>query len=290
MNYTIYNKTSEDMSDLKDESISCIFSSPPYALAKDYEVKEAIGMSDEVDAYNTYLRRMLVVFRECFRVLQPGRHIGINIGFVIQSDKHGRERKPLPFHIFTLLRKCGFLFEEQIIWRKSSGMSSQKRFGVFIQNPYPTYYHPGQIYEPILIFKKPGHYKLTDKQKEQNKLNYKAFTPYQDDVWYIPADTQTEHPAPFPVGIPKVFFQLYSLKGETVLDCFGGSGTSMIASRIIRRNCILYEINPNYINLILERCVFATKNQNTLEVFDKELSNEDTIEVIRNEKDNSSSK
>ena len=247
MKYIIYQKSCENMTDLKDESISTIFTSPPYALAKDYELPEAIGMSDKPNAYEEYLARMTTVFKECFRVLQPGRHIGVNISFVIQSDKHGRERKPLPFHFYTLLKKCGFIFEEQIIWRKASGMLSQRRFGSFIQNPYPTYYHPDNIYEPILVMSKPGDFKMTDKQKEQNKLNWKAFKSYSGDVWYIPADNKTKHPAPFPLGLPKVFLNIYSLKGELVLDPFLGSGSSMLAARIIRRECIGYEINPKYI-------------------------------------------
>src|SRR3990167_2501022 len=279
MKYIIYNKSCESMTDLKDDSISCIFTSPPYALAKDYERDDAIGMSDKVDAYNDYLKRMMIVFKECFRVLQPGRHIGVNISFIIQADKHGREKKAIPMHFYTLLKKCGFIFEEQIIWRKATGMLSQKRFGSFIQNPYPTYYHPGNIYEPILVMSKPGYFKMTDKQKEQNKLNWQSFKPFADDVWYIPADSQTEHPAPFPLGLPKVFFQLYSLKGELVLDPFLGSGTSMVAARTLRRLAIGYEINPNYIKLITERCGFATKDQNTLDAFDKELVNDDEVEI-----------
>ena len=281
MKYIIYNKSCESMNDLKDESVSTIFMSPPYALAKDYERSDAIGMSDKADAYNDYLRRMMSVFTECFRVLQPGRYIGVNISFVIQSDKHGKEKKAIPMHFYTLLKKCGFIFEEQIIWRKASGMLSQKRFGSFIQNPYPTYYHPGNIYEPILVMIKPGEFKLTDKQKEQNKLNWKAYKPFGDDVWYIPADSQTEHPAPFPWILPKIFFELYSLKGELTLDPFEGSGSSLKAARMIRRGHIGYEINTNYIQLILERGGFATSKQNTLDVFDKELVNEDTIEVIK---------
>ena len=114
MKYIIYNKTSEDMSDLKDDYISCIFTSPPYALAKDYENKDAIGMSDKVDAYDDYLKRMQTVFKECFRVLQPGRYIGVNIADVIQTDKHSREKKPIQFHFYVLLKKCGFEYCEVI--------------------------------------------------------------------------------------------------------------------------------------------------------------------------------
>ena len=94
-------------------------------------------------------------------------------------------------------------------------------------------------------------------------------------------ETSVEHPAPFPLALPKLFFQLYSLKGELVLDPFGGSGTSMKAARMLRRNCIMYEINPKYIELSLDRCGFANSKQNTLDVFEPELSNNDEIQVIK---------
>lgn len=280
MKYIIYNKTSEDMKDIKDETISCIFQSPPYALAKDYQNEKAIGVSDKSGAYKEYLLRMSNVFKECYRVLQPGRYIGINIGFVIQTDKHGSERKPIPFHFYNLCKRVGFIFKDMIIWKKPSGMSSQRRFGVFMQNPYPMYYYPENIYEPILIFQKPGKFELTDKDKEQNKCNYEAFRPFSNDIWDIMPETNVKHPAPFPWTLPKIFFQLHSLKGETVLDCFGGSGSSMKAARTIRRNCILYEINPNYIDLILERSGFAVSNQGTLEKFSG-VKSDDKVEVIK---------
>ena len=280
MKYIIYNKSCESMKEIESETISCIFTSPPYALAKDYEYKEAIGVSDKPDAYKDYLNRMLKVFKECYRVLQPGRHIGINIGFVIQTNKHNSERKPIPFHFYNLCKKCGFIFKDMIIWKKPSGMGSQRRFGVFMQHPYPMYYYPENIYEPILIFQKPGKFELTEKDKEQNKYNYESFRPFSNDVWEIMPETNVKHPAPFPWVLPKIFFQLYSLKGETVLDPFLGSGSSMKAARTIRRECIGYEINNNYINLILERCGFATSEQGTLEKF-SDIKNEDELEVIK---------
>ncbi len=280
MKYVIFNKSCEIMHDLEDDSIACIFTSPPYALAKDYDNDEAIGTSDNSDAYKEYLSRMLKVFKEMFRVLQPGRYVGVNIGFVIQTDKHSSERKAIPFHFYNLCKKCGFIFKDMIIWRKASGMSSQRRFGVFMQHPYPMYFYPENVYEPILVFQKPGKFDFTTIDKEQNKMNYEAFRPFSNDVWYIPAEASIKHPAPFPWILPKLFFQLYSLKGETVLDPFLGSGSSMKAARTVRRNCIGYELNPNYIDLILSRVGFASGDQGTLDKYSG-VKTDDKVEVIK---------
>ncbi len=279
MKYTIYNKSCEDMEDLGNETIASIFTSPPYALAKDYGKTSGIGMSENTDAYKEYLNRMFNVFKECYRVLQSGRYIGVNIADVIQTDKKGSEKKPIRYHFFTLLRKCGFIYTDTICWKKPDGMGTQKRFGVLIQNPYPMYYHPNNIYEPILVFRKPGRFELSDYYKDKNTLEWKNFQKFQTDIWEIMPETGVEHPAPFPSKLPQTFFELHSLKEELVLDPFLGSGSSMLAARKIRRECVGYEINPEYIELIKKRCGFAAAGQSTMESYDKTLDKEDTLEV-----------
>ncbi len=280
MKYTIYNKSCESMKDIEDEQIASIFTSPPYALAKNYGDTEGIGMSDNVDAYKEYLDRMQKVFNECYRVIVPGRYIGVNIADVIQVDKHGSDKKPIQFHFYVLLRKSGFQYAEVLIWKKPDGMTTQKRFGVFIQHPYPLYYHPNNIYEPILLFKKPGSANLSEQDKVDNKLDYRKFQKFQTDIWEIQPETGVNHPAPFPMTLPKLFFNLHSLKGETVLDPFLGSGSSMLAARLLRRECIGYEINKEYIDLIKSRCGFAQEGQSTMDVFDESLKKEDILEVV----------
>ena len=279
MKFTIFHGSCEDMSKVESESISCIFTSPPYALAKDYGDTTGIGMTESVDAYREYLDRMTKVLHECFRVMKPGRHIGVNIADVIQTDNYGSEKKPIRFHYFNIMRKAGFEYLDVICWKKPEGMGTQKRFGVFIQHPYPTYYRPNNIYEPILLFKKPGHFEMSKEQKEDNKLNWEDFKKYQTDIWEVQPDSNTKHPAPFPWKLPHVFFQLYSLKGETVMDPFMGSGSSMLAARKLKRNCIGFEINPEYIEIIKARVGFAQSGQGTMEMFG--MVNDDLFEVIQ---------
>lgn len=263
MNYKIIKGTCEDMKEIEDDSISCIFSSPPYALAKDYGDTEGIGMSSEFEAYDDYINRMIKVFKQCYRVLQDGRYIGINIADVIQQTKHSSHKKPIRFDFYRILDSIGFIYEEVIIWKKPEGMANQKRFGVFIQHPFPMYYHPNNIYEPILVFRKPGDWKSNAPKDYDEVMDYKKFQKYQSDVWEIRPETNVNHPAPFPVELPKTFFSLYSFPNETVLDTFLGSGSSMIAAHIIGRSCIGFEINPDYVKLIQSR-----SGQSTLDDFE----------------------
>ena len=253
MNLTIFNKSCEDMSDIEDESIACIFTSPPYALAKDYGDTGCIGGDDNLEAYSTYLTRMKQVLIECFRVLQQGRYIGINIADIIQTDSRSREKKPIAFNYMQMLFDIGFEYCDYICWKKPDGMSTQKRFGVLIQNPYPMYYHPNNVYEPILLFKKPGKWFPSDEQKKDNTLNWKELQKFQTDIWEVHPETHVDHPAPFPWKLPLLFFELFVCKGETVLDPFLGSGSSLMAAKQLKMNGIGYEINPKFVELCKKR-------------------------------------
>ena len=66
-----------------------------------------------------------------------------------------------------------------------------------------------------------------------------------------PAKAKAEgHPAPFPKELPHRLIKLYSFYGDTVLDPFMGTGTTAEAALELGRNCIGYEINPEYADLI----------------------------------------
>src|SRR3989339_722806 len=128
-----------NMAEVEDSSIQLIVTSPPYFNVKDYGI-ENIGSINE---YETYLKMMYQVFKECHRVLEDGRYFCVNICDVISGTK----KYPIPCHYVGLLQKAGFEYRDDIIWKKPSGGSkfssgAMKRFGVFVQHPYPMYYYP----------------------------------------------------------------------------------------------------------------------------------------------------
>ena len=71
------------------------------------------------------------------------------------------------------------------------------------------------------------------------------------------------HPAPFPDELPSRLIQLYTVEGETVLDPFGGTGTTMKVARNLKRNSFLYEINSEYIDLIKENVGWNSLDSDT---------------------------
>ena len=74
-------------------------------------------------------------------------------------------------------------------------------------------------------------------------------------IWNINPEKAKKigHPAPFPVELPKRFINLYSFKDDLVLDPFIGSGTTALASKLMQRNYVGYEINKDYIEIANKR-------------------------------------
>ncbi|VVC03112.1 Modification methylase MjaI [Candidatus Bilamarchaeum dharawalense] len=245
-----------NMVEVRDDSIQLIITSPPYFNVKDYGTDNIGSIND----YRTYLMAMRQVFSECYRVVQEGRYICVNVSDITSEHK----KYPIPCHLVGLLQRVGFEYRDDIIWKKPSGIGSKsskggmKRFGVFIQNPYPMYFYPNNLYEHVLVFRK-GKFdfkKLTEKAKQAEKLDLEHVKKYwSNDVWEIHPESRNKisgfsHPAMFPEELPKALISLYSYKGETVLDPFLGSGTTSKVARQSQRNSIGYEINEAFLGAI----------------------------------------
>jgi len=257
---TVVIGDSRNMAEIKDGSIQLIVTSPPYFNVKDYGM-ENIGSINE---YAAYLRAMYQIFGECYRVLDDGRYICVNISDIISGEK----KYPIPCHFVGILQKSGFEYREDILWKKPSGLGSSKRFGVLIQHPYPMYYYPNNLYEHILVFRK-GKFDFKRISKEERKaskidLEY-ARTHWSNDVWEMVPEIKNQHnkddhPAMFPIALPEALIRLYTYEGENCLDPFLGSGTSLRAARNLGRNSIGYEINPAYLEVIKSKIGFRKGN------------------------------
>lgn len=95
---------------------------------------------------------------------------------------------------------------------------------------------------------------LTKSQKEKSKLTKEEWREYTKTIWQIANNTDPNHPAVFPVEIPRRLIKLFTFYGETVLDPFGGTGTTAVAAIDLGRYAICIEQNPDYARLIRERC------------------------------------
>ena len=228
---------SKKMHEVKDNSIQLVVTSPPYYNAPfDFP-----GLFNNYDEFLDLLRS---VGKELLRVLQPGRHAC----FVTQDVRiEGRLYPIVADLIRIMVHEIGFEYQEKIIWRKPEGyIRISRRSGVLIQHPYPMYYYPDNIYEEIVVFKKPGEFdrsSIPQEFKEKSKIDIKKF---QDEKWYLsvwnitnvlPSEKWSDYTAVFPEELAERLIKLYSYTEETVLDPFLGVATTCLAAMKNDRNC-----------------------------------------------------
>jgi DNA modification methylase len=244
---------SRKMIEIKDETIDLIITSPPYWHIKDYGKIGQIGYGQTL---HEYLKDLYMVWKECFRVLKPGRRLCINIGDQFaRSVIYGRY-KIIPLHaeVISQCEKIGFDYMGAIIWQKKTTMNTTG--GAIVMGSYP--YPPnGMIeidYEFILVFKKPGTIEEVPKErKEISKLTKEEWKEYFAGHWKFGGEKQINHEAMFPEELPKRLIKMYSFVGDTVLDPFVGSGTTVKVALELKRNAIGYEINEDFLEIIKEK-------------------------------------
>lgn len=243
---SIFCKSCERMEELPDNSIHLVVTSPPYNVGKEYD--KNLTLSE----YREFLRN---VWKETYRVLVPGGRICINIANL--------GRKPyIPLHSFIIedMLSIGFLMRGEIIWNKSSSAGSSTAWGSWLSAKNPTL---RDVHEYILVFSKDTFRRETP-EKRESTISREEFLEFTKSVWTFPAVSAKKigHPAPFPVELPYRCIQLFTFKGEVVLDPFMGSGQTAIAAIKTDRYYVGYEIEENYVKLAEKRIrEFERKNK-----------------------------
>lgn len=244
---------SRQMSELGDNSVHLIVTSPPYWQLKDYGTNNQIGFND---TYENYINNLNLVWKECYRVLNNGSRLCVNIGDQFaRSVYYGRYKViPIREEIIKFCEIIGFDYMGAIIWQKVT-TSNTTGGGVQMGSyPYPRNGILKLDYEFILIFKKLGEAsKPTKEQKELSKMTAKEWNTYFAGHWNFPGTRQKGHIAMFPEELPKRLIKMFSFVGETILDPFLGSGTTTLAARNLDRNSIGYEINSEFIPVIKQK-------------------------------------
>ncbi|MCD6171802.1 MAG: site-specific DNA-methyltransferase [Thermoplasmata archaeon] len=259
-----------DMHEIPEESIQLVVTSPPYFNAPfDYK--------DLFKSYGQYLGVLKKVAKELFRVVERGRIVVLNIDdMLVKGIKY-----PIVADATKIFQEAGFNYRDRIIWKKPDGyLRISRRSGVLLQNPYPMYFYPDNLLESILIFQKGKFdYKSIPKSiKEKSKINIKEFmrNKWFMTLWEInnvlPCSPLEKDIAAFPEELPYRAIKLFSYVGETILDPFLGSGTTMKIARQLGRNSIGIEIKKSLIPIIKKKVGFD--GQKRLD------DNSDTFEII----------
>jgi site-specific DNA-methyltransferase (adenine-specific) len=233
----IFTKSSVKMSELPDNSVHLMVTSPPYNVGKEYDKNLSL------DEYRELLRN---VFKEVYRVLVVGGRACVNIANL--------GRKPyIPLHSYIIedMLKIGFFMRGEIIWNKASSASPSTAWGSWLSAVNPTL---RDIHEYILVFSKGNNGRVNNKDKKST-MTKEEFMELTKSVWTFPAQQARSvgHPAPFPIELPLRLIKLYTFSGDVVLDPFIGSGTTAIASLMARRHYVGYDIEKEYVKLAEKR-------------------------------------
>lgn len=231
----IITKSSENMNELIDNCISLTVTSPPYNIGKD---------SDEDLSDNEYWEMITKVFKEVYRVTESGGRLVVNVANL--------GRKPyIPFskYFIEVILQIGFLMRGEIIWQKSKGANANFAWGSWLSPSNPVI---RDIHEYCLVFSKDS---MKNSTKGESTIEKEEFMESTLSIWNIsPARAKKiGHPAPFPVELAKRFINLYSFKNDLILDPFIGSGSTAIAAKLLNRDYIGYELNPEYVKIAKNR-------------------------------------
>jgi site-specific DNA-methyltransferase (adenine-specific) len=229
-------------------SVHLVVTSPPYWTLKRYN--ENPSQLGHVEDYEQFVLELASVWSHCFRVLVPGGRLVCVVGDVCLSRKRFGRHVVMPLHsdIAVSCRKMGFDNLNPIIWYKIANANYEIENGSkFLGKPYEPNAIIKNDIEFILMERKPGGYrKPTPEQRRLSMIAKEDYGAWFRQMWDIPGASTRNHPAPFPLDLAYRLVRMFSFHGDTVLDPFSGTGTTMVAAMKAGRNSIGVDIDPEY--------------------------------------------
>lgn len=239
--------------DIADSSVALVVTSPPYYAGKEYE--EAIGEGHIPASYIDYLDMLHDVFEQCRDKLQPGGRIAVNV-----ANLGRRPYRSLSADVIEILQdRLKLLLRGEVVWQKARGATGSCAWGTFQQPGNPVL---RDLTERVVIASK-GRFDRARPPAEREAEGLPSvgssfadeYMEATTDVWEIrPASaTRIGHPAPFPVELPHRLIDLYTYRGDLVLDPFMGAGTTAVAAVRTGRHYLGFDTDEDYVALAEER-------------------------------------
>jgi len=253
-NTKIFNKSAEDMSNIEDESIHAIITSPPYFQMREYGNENELGQEDNVEGY---LVNLMKIFKECHRVLRDDGSLFVNINDCVVNNRY----QAVPQRFLMKMIHSGWLFNDEMIWLKNNPTYTRGKRSVrsheyifhFVKTP-DFYYDDSWLKE------------LTDIDNEisygTNNQNPKAISgmDFRGNVLRTNVSSTADlrkkcakkgfyltHSATFPIDVPSICGLLTTKEGDSILDCFAGTSVTGEFARRNKRKFFGYELNPQFV-------------------------------------------
>jgi site-specific DNA-methyltransferase (adenine-specific) len=243
----IYLGDARSMDRVRPDSVALVVTSPPYFAGKQYE--EELGQGGIPASYAEYLQLLEDVFAECVTKLEPGGRIAVNV-----ANLGRKPYRSLSADVIGILQdRLGLLLRGEVIWRKARGAGGNCAWGSFRSPANPVL---RDLTERVVVASKGRFDRAVDRaERAARGLPHVATTTADEfmeatlDVWELAPESATRvgHPAPFPVELPRRFLELYTWRGDVVLDPFMGVGTTAVAALRAGRHYLGYDTDPGYV-------------------------------------------
>lgn len=259
MKHTIYFNAAQNMSQLGDSTVDIVVTSPPYPMIEMWdeimgnqnpEIKTAFEENNPRQAFELMHKELDKVWKECWRVLKEGSFLCINIGDATRTIGGEFALYNNNTRIIQACESLGFTNLPNILWKKATNAPNKfMGSGMLPCGAYVTLEH-----EWILIFRK-GSKRAYKKASEKDARRESSFFWEERNIWFsdiweikgvkqaIDKAPSRERNASYPLELPYRLINMYSQKGDVVLDPFMGLGTTALAAILCERNSIGYEID-----------------------------------------------
>jgi DNA modification methylase len=246
----IHQGDAREMDWLPPASVHLVLTSPPYWTLKEYP--DNPGQMGSIADYEHFHDELDKVWAHCFRALVPGGRLVCVVGDVcLARKKHGRHMvMPMHADIIVRARRLGYDNLTPIFWHKISNAKYEIENGSsFLGKPFEPNAIIKNDVEYILMLRKPGGYRQpTNGQRVASKLSKEEHQAWYQAIWHdVTGESTRDHPAPYPEELAYRLVRMFSFTGDTVLDPFMGTATTLVAASRCDRNAIGVEIEPSYI-------------------------------------------
>ena len=252
------------LKDLPERSVNTCITSPPYWGLRDYGKGEQLGLEDTPEEF---AENLVNVFREVKRVLRDDGTVWLNLGDsyssggrttttnqTLRGDKDYGVTRPkpsegikpkdlvgIPWRVAFALQADGWYLRQDIIWHKPNPMPESVRDRCTKSHEYI-----------FLLSKNVKYYFDNESIKEDSKTS--TVKRSKRSVWTVTTKPfKGAHFATFPPDLIEPCVLAGCPEGGTVLDPFGGAGTTGLVAEQNNRDSILIELNPDYIEIAKKR-------------------------------------
>ena len=239
-NILIYKNDILKITAIPSNTIDLIVTSPPYNIDVHYN-----SHPDDL-SYEDYLEFTQKWIKKCYALAKNQGRFLLNIPL----DKNKGGQKSVGADITKIAKDIGWKYHSTIIWNEGN-ISRRTAWGSFMSASAPYVIAPVEL---ILVLYKESWKKTSGTRI--NDITKSEFMDWTNGVWTFNGQSKKGaggHPAPFPIELPKRCIKLFSFVGDTILDPFLGSGSTLIAAHLHNRKGIGIDIDEKYCNIAIER-------------------------------------